>query len=316
MKLSIVIPNYNSEKTLAKTLDSIFAQKLSDYEVLLIDDCSTDKSLMLLKKYPKIRVIKNIHNRGPAYTRNQGIKNAVGEYLIFIDSDVYLKGNGINEILKKSKSHDITFPKIVYENNLSMYPNSKGDEEYLMMSPIFCISKNAVNKLNNSYFDENYTGYCEDADFFLKCYLQGLSCKYIPSALAVHKSVKPKYREERYYSEIAGSLYGAIKYFGLGEINKFDHAFKISNLFKLYLLGIFNFKLFDAQLNNFDKTAGALYKLKYMLMNKNKITEKGRIFLFFLTCKGIGNTLKNYKKPLEERKKLLLLIQKNKQKGN
>ena len=94
-KVSIIIPVYNAEKTIEKCISSILKQTYKDYELLLIDDGSTDNSLKVIKKYRKYKNIRilNQENHGVAYTRNRGIKEATGDYIMFIDNDDFIDRN-------------------------------------------------------------------------------------------------------------------------------------------------------------------------------------------------------------------------------
>jgi len=87
---SIVMPAYNCESTVSVTLDSILAQIWNDYELIIINDGSTDNTLMVLENYAKrdnrIKIISK-QNGGPGSARNTGIKNAKGKYLYLMDSD-------------------------------------------------------------------------------------------------------------------------------------------------------------------------------------------------------------------------------------
>lgn len=89
-KVTIIIPIYNAEKYLKNCIKSIVIQEYEDMEVLLIDDGSTDNSFWLCKQfeeeYSQIRVIHQ-QNHGSGYTRNTGIQEALGEYLVFVDAD-------------------------------------------------------------------------------------------------------------------------------------------------------------------------------------------------------------------------------------
>jgi len=86
-KVSVIIPTYNSAQFITETLESVFAQTYKDYEVIVVDDGSTDNTKEVLKPYmSKIRYIYK-ENGGPASARNVGIKNAQGEYIAFLDSD-------------------------------------------------------------------------------------------------------------------------------------------------------------------------------------------------------------------------------------
>lgn len=93
IKYSFIIPTYNSEKTIFKCLNSVLNQENCDYEVLIIDDGSTDNTLNIVtelsKKNDKIKIKKNSH-KGISEIRNIGICNSIGDYIIFVDSDDYV----------------------------------------------------------------------------------------------------------------------------------------------------------------------------------------------------------------------------------
>ncbi len=88
-KFSIIIPVYNVEKYISKCLDSIFNQSYKNFEVIVINDGSTDKSLEIIEKY-NVKII-NQKNMGVSEARNNGVKHANGDYLLFVDSDDYLE---------------------------------------------------------------------------------------------------------------------------------------------------------------------------------------------------------------------------------
>lgn len=88
--VSIIIPVYNSEQTLSKCLDSVLASTYKNIEVLLLDDGSKDNSLSICREYAendsRIRVFHH-DNHGVSYTRNRGLDEATGDYIMFVDSD-------------------------------------------------------------------------------------------------------------------------------------------------------------------------------------------------------------------------------------
>ena len=106
MNLSIIIPVFNAEKFIKKCLDSICNQtkEKKNFEIIVVDDCSTDKSIKILKKYVKlfkfIKLIKLAKNSGTATSRDAGIKIASGKYLFFVDIDDRLVSKSIAIILK------------------------------------------------------------------------------------------------------------------------------------------------------------------------------------------------------------------------
>lgn len=86
--ISVVIPLYNKEPIIEKTLKSVLSQDYSDFEVVVVDDGSTDNSVALVESIgdPRIRLIKQ-ENGGPSKARNTGVKNAKGNWILFIDAD-------------------------------------------------------------------------------------------------------------------------------------------------------------------------------------------------------------------------------------
>lgn len=108
MKVSIVIPVYNVEKYLRRCLDSVFRQNYSKYEVVCINDGSTDSSLSILEEYKSVHNNLNIYsipNGGQANARNLGVKMSQGEFICFLDSDDYMDDNML-EILVKIQEQD------------------------------------------------------------------------------------------------------------------------------------------------------------------------------------------------------------------
>ena len=85
--VSIIIPVYNSEFYIKRCLDSV--ANIKNAEIIVINDGSTDNTLEILKGYKNIKIINN-ENYGVSHSRNCGIKEATGKYIMFVDSDDYL----------------------------------------------------------------------------------------------------------------------------------------------------------------------------------------------------------------------------------
>ncbi len=90
--VSIITPNYNSEESISETIDSVINQSYELWELIVVDDCSTDGSIKIVEEYAqrdsRITIIKLEKNNGrPAVPRNVGLRNAKGEYAAFLDSD-------------------------------------------------------------------------------------------------------------------------------------------------------------------------------------------------------------------------------------
>lgn len=112
-KFSIIIPAYNCEKYIDICIKSILTQNFKDYEIIVVDDCSNDKTYDLLKKYENIKVIRHDKNKKAGGARNTGLKVANGEYIMFLDADDYLANStvltDINKIIKEKG-----FPDLIY----------------------------------------------------------------------------------------------------------------------------------------------------------------------------------------------------------
>ena len=120
---SIIIPNYNSEKWIRKCLESVLTQNFSDYELIIVDDMSTDNSVQIIKEYsdPRIKLIeldKKAYNGG---TRNIGVNNASGRYILFMDCDDWFNNNlvlmNIAQVIAKTGADLIRLPYMAYCNN-------------------------------------------------------------------------------------------------------------------------------------------------------------------------------------------------------
>jgi glycosyltransferase involved in cell wall biosynthesis len=95
--ISIVIPTYNSSRFMPALLDSVFKQVDDAVEVIIVDDCSTDDTIEIVKRYPT-RVIQMEQNGGPAKARNRGVQEARGDIIFFLDSDVLLLDGTVQEV--------------------------------------------------------------------------------------------------------------------------------------------------------------------------------------------------------------------------
>ena len=97
--VSIIIPAYNCENTIGKCLDSLLKLDYPDYEIIIIDDGSTDSTPEILKQSPKVKTIRT-QNSGPSRARNIGIKEAKGDFIAFTDADCIVDRNWIKELFR------------------------------------------------------------------------------------------------------------------------------------------------------------------------------------------------------------------------
>lgn len=112
MKISVIVPIYNAEKFLNKCLDSVLSQTYNDWELILIDDGSIDRSFEIAKKYSendkRIKAFTQ-PNGGPGKARNTGIEKATGEYIVFLDCDDYIDKDYFKLLHEKGSKYDVVF---------------------------------------------------------------------------------------------------------------------------------------------------------------------------------------------------------------
>ena len=206
MKLSIIIPVYNAEQYLNNTISNIIQQTFTDFELLLIDDGSTDSSGQLCDEWSqKDSRIKVIHqkNMGVSEARNSGLRIAQGEYIAFVDNDDLINPQ-MYEILisiAEKESADIVMSKEceVYEDNITFENYSVSNIEYkivnqdIMFKRLFSYGKNAspyVHIWNKVYkrqaINECYFSLESMEDSFFNCNAYALSRKNIVIDESVH----------------------------------------------------------------------------------------------------------------------------------
>jgi glycosyltransferase involved in cell wall biosynthesis len=163
-KLSIVIATYNNSSTIENTLNSIISQEYNDYELLIIDDGSTDSTEDIVKNYLKSDSVLyyKTQNQGVSSARNYGWRHSRGEYLIFIDGDDELKSEYLEKISKciDNNSPDFVFVGASFFKDghfkydvFPSKPYGKYSEEGLFLAGTFIVKKNIFDSFGG--YDSN-----------------------------------------------------------------------------------------------------------------------------------------------------------------
>lgn len=119
VKISVIVPVYNAERHLRQCMESIVTQSFNDYEIICINDGSTDGSLDILNEYAKTDSRINIfsqQNSGAGASRNLGLEHAAGEYVYFMDSDDYLELNALEELYEVACEKSVDFVMLKVKN--------------------------------------------------------------------------------------------------------------------------------------------------------------------------------------------------------
>ncbi len=166
-KISIVIPTYNSELTLGKTLKSVFNQTYKNFEVIIVDSYSKDGTKKLIKSFnsKKIKVFNVPKSKKLSYARYYGIKKAKGSFVAFLDSDDYWDKKKLyiqSKLIKKYKFCSTGFSLVKGKKKLSFiyYPKFISIKSLLYDRPIanssVMVERNLIYKISKKYQNVDY----------------------------------------------------------------------------------------------------------------------------------------------------------------
>ena len=128
--ISIIVPCYNSEKYIERTLESVLNQKYTNFEIIVVDDCSNDNSILICErfcnKYNNIKIVRHDSNKGQTITRDDGISLVTGEWMMFLDSDDVIGDNVLTNYISIIRDYnpDIIisgYEKIMQDGTVSKY---------------------------------------------------------------------------------------------------------------------------------------------------------------------------------------------------
>ena len=202
--VSIIIVNYNGKKYLEKCLKSLERIDYDNYEIILVDNNSTDDSIEFVKNtYPSIIIIKLEKNYGFAEPNNIGAKNAKGNFLLFLNNDTEVTPNFVTELVNAAK----TDKQIAICQSLLLKPNgeidSSGDfldtlgraysskikpksiKEILSARGASLLVKREIFE-NLGGFDKEYFASFEDVDLGWRCWIAGYKVIVVPSSIVYH----------------------------------------------------------------------------------------------------------------------------------
>jgi glycosyltransferase involved in cell wall biosynthesis len=186
--LSIIIPLYNKEKFVSATIKSVLTQTYTDFEIIIVEDCSMDNSKLIACQFisENVKIIQHEKNKGLSASRNTGIRNANSDYVVFLDADDVLKPNYLEKIFSLIQNfpeasifatnyEEIFERKKAITTTLSLKKFEKDGIipdffEANLQQPLYCqsslcVRKNAFEKIG--FYDETIT-YSEDVDFNIR----------------------------------------------------------------------------------------------------------------------------------------------------
>ena len=196
--ISVIIPTYNRCKLLIRSVRSVLKQSYKNIEVIVIDDCSTDKTEEYIKKIKdnRLKYIKLRKNHGACYARNIGICKAKGEFIAFQDSDdIFYKDKleiQLKNMLKNKSDIDLCKLKVIVNKNIWNFPNDEQDKKIIRGNILNELCKGNIistqsilvkrEVLADIKFDENLPRF-QDYDLVLRIALK-YNISYTNDALA------------------------------------------------------------------------------------------------------------------------------------
>ena len=316
-KVSVIVPVYNAEKTIEKCLDSLINQTLPNIEIIVINDCSKDNTLKILKKFvKKIKLINNEKNLGPAGARNKGLDIATGDYIGFVDADDWVDYNMYN--LMTSKMNDevdmVACSRYnVYKNKTNQiinYNKSTDAKDFSKTSNYNCdkLYKREIIEKYNLRMPEKYS-YAEDFSFSIKYKYYANKMCILEEPLYYYRadsegSITNSYKEN--LLDIINVLQDTVDFFksekkfkeyekelliiSAGFYNRRIREFRKYNNKKLQRKFVYNF------LNYFKKNFCNYKKVVNSFNEKNKVYRSSYILmLIYIEFQGLRR-LKNEKK--------------------
>ena len=212
-KASVIIPNWNGEKLLKDCLSSLTKQTYKNFEIIVVDNDSTDDSVEFINKfYPSIKLIRLNKNYGFAKAINEGARNSNADYVVFLNNDTYVDKNWLKSLVVYAEK----YPEAISINSklLNYYNHSKIDGvgilinevgqakslgweeedkgQYDRVKYIFGATAGAalfkrLDFIKVGMFDEDYFMYSEEVDFAFRAQFLNYKSIYCPSAIVYHK---------------------------------------------------------------------------------------------------------------------------------
>jgi glycosyltransferase involved in cell wall biosynthesis len=217
--ISVIIPNHNGEKTIGRCLDAAFASHYSNFEVIVVDDCSVDSSANIIKEFP-CRLIRLTEHGGASKARNTGAQNSSGEALFFIDNDCLLQPD---TLAKAAAAYEEEGPGVIiggtytplpydqkffsiFQSIYIHYSETKNTQnpDYVATHAML-IAKNMFHKSGG--FNERFMPILEDVEFSHRLKKMGATLRMVPEIQVQHifnftlvRSMRNGIRKSKYWS--------------------------------------------------------------------------------------------------------------------
>lgn len=253
--VSIIIVNFNGRPYLATCLESILRTDYPNYEILVIDNCSSDGSPDFLSKYfPNVLLIKLKSNMGFACACNVGIVHSKGEYVVLLNADIIAEPDWLRKLVETANNElDIGIlapitPPFEYRGNFEVPSFYKRLRDLTMVSGAAMMIRKSILDFTG-LFDENFFMYWEDTEFCWRSYLFGFRCVLDYDSIIYHKvggskdfssiDIEKESKKNGIYTHIKLMNYRSILgYLCLEAVRNIYHFLRGGNTIKSFLYAI------------------------------------------------------------------------------
>lgn len=255
MHISIIMPAYNAQEHLADAIESVRAQSYQDWDLIVIDDGSSDATMEIARGFAqedsRVSVESNPVNRGVTYTRGRGYELAVGPWIAFLDSDDMWKRDKLDaqvRLAQLSESISFLFTGTAYMNDAGMIseftlrpPTCIDFKELLGSNPITCSSV-MIRKDILRPDETSHDGMHEDYAMWLSVLKAGTNAYAVPEPLTIHRMVSG--------SKSSNKLQAArMNYLTLRHVG----TKRFTALIKMFEYAVRNFKKYSSIYKGFDR---------------------------------------------------------------
>lgn len=252
LKVSIIIVTYNSEWDIQRCIDSILEQTFEPFEILIVDNASTDNTVNLIhEKYPKLRVIRSHENVGFGGGNNIGVKYATGDVIAFLNPDTVVLNHWLEELVKplvrggkiittsKILTYDgsmintcgnvIHFTGLAFTRGYGSDPTSYSRPEYVTEASGCSFAIWNEDFIDIGGFDETIFLYHDDVDFSIRAHLKGYNILFVPSSTVKHNYTLNVTAQKLYHLE-RGRYIILRKYYSPYDIAKISPSLFVAEL--------------------------------------------------------------------------------------
>lgn len=313
--VSIITPSFNKEKYISETINSVINQSYANLELIIVDDCSTDGTIDIVKSFAKydqrIQLFSNLENKGANFCRNEGIHKAKGDYIIFLDADDVLDRDCLlkriafmseNDTLDFSVHTLLVFEKTIGDSSFKWMPASKKpliqflshNLPWQTMQPIW--KRKFLLELQG--FDESFQR-MQDVELHTRALLvPNVNFKLIVSEPDCYFRIDEARKNFTAKNFLTRWVDSALKYCDKFKNNvpKKLSKYLLGTIYQTYLQVLHHFKLKQISKNEFESLEQQLMRCQLVAelgFSKRKIFKFSKIYnLYFFRIPGMNQILK------------------------